>query len=316
MTTRMRLAVLAFCVGTILASAAPALAQTAADDPSNAFVVFTGRLDVREEDAYDTVVIFDGPMRVDGTVAQDAVAFNGDVIVTGHVGGDVVSLNGRVVIGRGATVGGNVTSKEPPVVAPGTVAGRVAQGANFDVRWGRIFGRAFLWFVTSGSVFLLGLVLTLLLPRAADASASSAVRRVGPSIGWGAAGFFGLPLLALLMLVTVVAGAAGLGLLLALLLIYLVAYTVGAYALGRILVKPPRPRFLAFLAGFAILRTAALVPLLGGLLFVLAAGWGLGAMIVAAFRAGRGRTDAGSAGASSAGAAPSIPPAPPMPSLP
>ena len=309
MTIRMRLAVLAFCAGAIVAPAAPALAQTSVTGPSNAFVVFTGRLEVRAGDTYDVAVIFDGPMLVDGTVAHDAIALNGDVSVTGHVGGNVVALNGRVVVERGATVGGSVTSKEPPDVAPGTVAGRVTQGANFDIRWGRIFGRAFLWFVVSGSVFLLGLLLTLVLPRAADASAEAAVRRVGPTIAWGAAGSFGLPVLAVLALVTVVAGAAGLGLLLALLLIYLVAFTAGAYAFGRILVKPPRHRFLAFFAGFSILRLAALLPLLGGLLFVLAAVWGLGALIVAGFRAGRGRTGA------SAGTPP-MPPTPPLPSLP
>ena len=313
MTTRTRSAVLAFCVGAFLAAAAPALAQTSGSSTTtgNSFVVLTGRLEVAAGETYDTAVIFDGPLLMDGTVLHDAVAFNGDVIVTGSVGGNVVALNGRVVVQEGAHVGGNVTSKEAPEIAPGTVAGTISHGTNFDVHWGRVFGRVFLWFVMSGSVFLLGIVLTLLLPRAADAAADAAVRRVGPSIGWGAAGFFGLPVLGVLALVTVVAGAAGLGLLLALLLIYTVAYTVGAYALGRILVKPPRHRFLAFLAGFAILRVAALIPVLGGLLFVLTAGWGMGAAIVAAYRAGRGRTEAPSA---LPGVTP--PPTPPMPSLP
>ena len=106
-------------------------------------------------------------------------------------------------------------------------------------------------------------------------------------------------------------GSVGLWQVPALSLIYTVAYTVGAYALGRILVKPPRHRFLAFLAGFAILRVAALIPVLGGLLFVLTAGWGMGAAIVAAYRAGRGRTEGPPA---LAGTMP--PPTPPMPSLP
>jgi hypothetical protein len=316
MGIRARLAIGALLGSAVLAIAGPALAQTSpAARDHNAFVVVTGRLEVRTDDIYDAAVILDGPLLIDGTVVHDAVAFNGDVIVMGSVGGNVVSLGGRVVVRQGAHVGGDVTSREAPEVAPGTVDGRVSQGANLDVRWARVVGRGLLWLIMSGSVFLLGLLLTLVLPRAADSSAEVAVRRVGPSAGWGAAGFFGLPLVGILVLATVVAGAAGLGLLLALLLIYIVSYTVGANALGRSIVKPPRHRFLAFLAGFAILRGAALVPVLGGLLFVLTAGWGLGAIIVAGFRAGRGRAEPPAvAGAPQAMAGP--PPMPPMPSPP
>jgi hypothetical protein len=293
------------------ASAGTALAATAEDTDAEAFVVLTGRLDVTDGTTYRAAVIFDGPLVVQGHVTGDAIAFNGDVIVFGEVDRNVTALNGRVVVQRGGSVGGNVVSSEPPSVAEGTVAGSVRQGAEFDVRWPALFGRVLWWFVTTGSVFVLGLLLTLLFPRAADALGRAALHHVGPSIGWGAAGFIGLPLLGVIAAVTVVAGLAGVGLLLALLLIYTVAYTVGAFALGRLLVKEPRGRFLAFLAGFGILRVVALVPILGGLAFVVAAGWGIGAIVVASYRAGRGTT-----GAASLPGGASLPPVPPMPSLP
>lgn len=313
MSSTRRWVVAALFAGALLvaggsASAGSIHAATAADAEDGAFVVLTGRLDVSEGATYQAAVIFDGPLTVQGHVTKDAIAFNGDVIVSGEVDRNVTALNGRVVVQQGAHVGGNVVSSEPPTVAPGTVDGSVRQGAEFDVRWPALFGRVFWWFITTGSVFVLGLLLTLLLPRAADGLGQAALHRVGPSAGWGAAGFLGLPILGVIAAVTVVAGLAGIGLLLALLLIYTVGYTVGAFALGRLLVKEPRGRFLAFLAGFGILRVVALVPVLGGLAFVVAAGWGIGAIIVAAFLAGRG----GSATTSLPGGT-ALPPIPPMP---
>jgi hypothetical protein len=316
MSSTRRWAVAALLAGALLvaggaASAGSTASAASTDTNGEPFVVLTGRLDVAEGTAYRTAVIFDGPLYVRGHVTGDAMAFNGDIVIFGSVDGNVTAFNGRVVVEDGASVGGNLVSSERSAVAPGTVAGSVRQGTKFDVRWPALFGRVLWWFVTTGSVFLLGLLLTLLLPRAADALARAALERVGPTIGWGAAGFLGLPILGVIAAVTVVAGLAGIGLLLALLLIYTVAYTVGACALGRLLVKEPRGRFLAFLAGFAILRIAALVPILGGLLFVGAAGWGIGAVVVAAFRAGRGTS-----GVTSLPGATSLPPAPPMPPLP
>ena len=58
----------------------------------------------------------------------------------------------------------------------------------------------------------------------------------------------------------VVAIPLGLFTLLALGLLYTVGYVAGAHAIGRLLVKPPTSRFLAFLAGWGILRVLGLIP--------------------------------------------------------
>jgi hypothetical protein len=74
----------------------------------------------------------------------------------------------------------------------------------------------------------------------------------------------------------------GLFLLLALALLYTLGYVAGAHVLGRQLVKPPSSRFLAFLIGWMILRGIGLIPVLGGLAWVLASIAGLGAIVLAA----------------------------------
>ena len=69
-----------------------------------------------------------------------------------------------------------------------------------------------------------------------------------------------------------------------------VAYVAAAWALGRAIVKPPRQRMLSFLAGLAILRVAALVPILGILVGLAALVFGLG-LIGAAIGAAREPAD-------------------------
>jgi hypothetical protein len=76
--------------------------------------------------------------------------------------------------------------------------------------------------------------------------------------------------------VTLVGLPLAFGILLALLPLGAVAYACSAWALGRRIVKPPRGRILSFLAGLAILRAVALIPILGGVVDLAAVVFGLG----------------------------------------
>ena len=46
---------------------------------------------------------------------------------------------------------------------------------------------------------------------------------------------------------------------------YSVGYVAGCYFLGRLILKEPKNRLLAFLVGWGILRVVNIVPVLGGL---------------------------------------------------
>jgi hypothetical protein len=109
----------------------------------------------------------------------------------------------------------------------------------------------------------------------------------GAAIGFGLVVFIGLPVVAVLALVTLVGIPLGLGILLALVPIYTVGYVTSVWLLGRRIVKPPTSPSLAFLLGWVILRGLALVPALGGVLWFLGAVFGLGVLVVSARRAGR-----------------------------
>ncbi len=199
-------------VGLLLSFAGPARAQTSGDGGGpKPYVVLTGKLDVPEGTTYREVVIFDGPLTIEGTVTKDAVAFNGDVVVTGRVNGNVFALNGRVTVKRGASVGGNVTSDRTPLIAPGTVTGVVQTTTHVDLGSLTFVGRFFVWLAATGTSFLIGLILTLLLPKAADAVAWTGRDRLGPAAAWGVGLSILVPVAAAFLVFTVVGTLLGSG---------------------------------------------------------------------------------------------------------
>ena len=68
---------------------------------------------------------------------------------------------------------------------------------------------------------------------------------------------------------------------------------MASLSLRRMMVKEPRSRFLAFLAGLVILRIVGLIPIIGGLVTFVAAVYGVGALAIAGWRAARRPTPLG-----------------------
>jgi Polymer-forming cytoskeletal len=282
-----RLLILGLFIVLVLGLALPAWAQTGQTSTSEAFVVLSGRADVPKGQQVGDLVVFHGSSTVDGTVNGSLTAFDAPVTIAGRVNGDVVVFNGRVELRSGANVTGDVVSQSAPVVASGATIGGTTRRVQTNVRWDGFgwAGRLAWWLAVSVSTLVVGLVLVWLVGRGAAWILEAARTRVGPAIGWGLLVFFGLPILAILALVTVVGIPLGLGLLAALGLLYALGYSASAWILGRSLLRPPSAWVVAFLVGWAILRVVALVPILGGLIWFVAVVFGLGALVVAIWRA-------------------------------
>jgi hypothetical protein len=294
----------------LVGSAPTALAAESTPTPSSAVaggeqVVLTGRVVVGPNDSAGTVVIFDGPALIAGRVHGDVVVFNGATDISGTVSGNVVAFNGPVVIRTGAEVDGDLVTRERPTIESGTtVRGNLQRIGSIQVGTGfSLLGRFLVWLAISISSLVLGLLLLLFAPRAADAVAIAAARRTGASIGWGLGLFFLLPLASVLAIATLLGIPLGFGILLALGLLYSIGYLASAHVVGRLIVKPPTSKYAAFLLGWAILRALALVPVVGGLTWLLGSIFGLGAIAVAV-RAASEPDDPG------ATALPAPPPAP------
>lgn len=271
-------------------------------------VVLHGRLVVPEGESVGTAVVFDGPARIEGTVREGLVVFNGNVTISGTVEESVVVFNGEVVLRPGARVGGDLVTRESPVIMGDAVVEGSQQRISGRIDFGEIgFASRIAWWVGySVSTLILGLFLLLVAPGLDTAVVRVARSRFGASAGFGALFFFVLPIAAVILLVTIVGIPLGLFVLLAFGLVYTVGYVVGIHAVGRLVMKEPSSRFVAFLVGWLIFRVIGLVPALGGLAWMLAAIFGFGVLLVAARRG----TEAVEVVAAAPPATPEIPPSP------
>ena len=254
-------------------------------------IVLSGDVQVRRGQEVGEVVVLHGTATVAGVVRGDVVVLDGPIAVTGQVSGAVVSVGGSVTLGPSSRVLGDVLAHERVIAAPGArVDGDVRQGVTFTFRTPiEALGAFAPWLAVWFSVLALGLLLLVLGPKAADAVVTAAHEAPWVSVGWGFVAFVALPLAGIIGVFTLVWLPLGLGLLLSLFLLYSVGLAWSAFALGRVIWHEPRSRVLAFVIGWAILASVAAIPIVGGIVWVAGAVFGLGAGTVAIWRA-RGTT--------------------------
>ncbi len=286
-----RLSPLAALLATI-ALAAPAVAGAAGSGHrGNAVVVISGDVAVPRGETVDGVFVVDGDVRVAGRVDGDVIVLSGDALVSGTVEGDLFTASGTARLLPSARVDGDVSygDERPRIALDARVHGDVSKQGWPDLGGGLIpvIGGFIVWLAITVSALVLGALLLLIAPRAAEALEARSRERVGPTIAIGVAILIVLPVTAFLAAITVLGLPLAVAVLLALLPLGAVAYLTSAYVLGRRILKPPRERLLAFLVGLAILRALALIPILGALVGLAALVFGLG-LIGAAIGAARG----------------------------
>lgn len=275
-----------------LALPAVAPAQTS-DHKDDAIVVISGDVTVPRGDTVDGIVVVSGDVRLAGHVTGDVVLVSGDAVVSGKIDGSLVTFGGQARLLPKAYVAGNVhyADKRPIVAGRAIVRGDVSKENGFDsldlLPFISVF---FLWLGVGISMAILGILLLLIAPRAAAAIEARSRERVGPLIAIGIAVAISLPVAAAIATVTLVGLPLAFLISLAILPLWAVGYCVSAWVLGRRFVKPPRHQIWSLLAGMAILRAAALVPIVGFLVGLAAAVFGLG-LIAAAIGAARQRPE-------------------------
>jgi hypothetical protein len=279
------------------AAAGVAVAQSPSPGPAPRTtadqIVLSGRAVVARGQSAGEIVVLHGRAIVAGVATADVLVVDGPVFVTGQVAGDVVALGGDVTLTGSAQVGGDVLAGGEVRAASGAqVRGEVRRHVRFTLQ-GRLgaAGRFVSWIAVSVSTLLLGLFLLWLVPVGTERVVSASRTAPWASLLWGVAVTVLVPVVCVALLASVVGLPVGLAALLALALISLLGYAVAAIVLGRRVVHAGS-RLLSFLVGLAILRAVGLIPVASGVTFGLAAIAGVGAAVVAVWRA-RGRSDAG-----------------------
>src|SRR5215207_477481 len=156
----------------------------------------------------------------------------GRVRVTGRVDGDLIAVSDRAFLAPTARVGGDLRyGDERPVLARGArVDGNISNEDWADAAngWGWVSLIGW-WLAVSVSTLIVGALLVLLAPGALFAAERAVRERLGATVAWGVAIVIGVPVLAVVALVTLVGIPFGLALLLAAIPLLLVAYATSAW---------------------------------------------------------------------------------------
>jgi hypothetical protein len=254
-------------------------------------VVITGGVVVPAGKTAGDVVVLDGTVTIAGHATGDVVSVAGPVRVTGRLDGDLIAVSDRAFLGPTARVGGDLRyGDESPVLARGaSVGGTISNEDWADAAngWGWVSWLAW-WLAVSVSTLIVGVLLVWLAPAALYAAERAVRERLGATVGWGVAIAIGVPVLAILALVTLVGIPFGVALLLAAIPVLLVAYATAAWIMGRrVLRNRSASPWAALFAGWGMLRVLALIPVAGALVGFAATVVGLGALAVALWRARR-----------------------------
>jgi hypothetical protein len=268
-------------------------------------VVITGGAVVPAGQTAGDVVVVDGTVRIDGRATGDVISVSGPVRLNGRVDGDLIAVSDRASLGPAARVGGDLRyGDERPVLARGaSVGGKISKEdwADAGNGWGWLSVLGW-WLAVSVSTLIVGALLVWLAPGALYAAERAVREHLGATIGWGVAIAIGVPLLAILALVTLVGIPFGVALLLAAVPVLLLAYATAAWIVGRrVLRNRSTSPWAALLAGWGILRLVALIPVAGALVGFAATVVGLGALTVALWQARTPRAPAAGPEAPTAG---------------
>jgi|GEM_PF-216680 len=273
-------------------------------------VAYGTEVDVREEASVGgNTYAGGGTVDLGGTYAGDVQASGSTVTIAGTVQGDADLGCSTCKVREGAVVAGGLTyTSADPAQITGIVRGHITQllpeAVGQTPAPQRFRHTATSWITGLLGAWAAGALLLWLWPRAAAAAEESLRLRPGHSVGWGALALFCVPLLLFVLLVlSAVLGllvriwpygaSVGLVVLGCYLLALVLSQIVVGYTIGRLILcalkwdRVPGARFWEMLLGVLLLALAGLIPYVGGWFKFAVVLFGMGAIIVAAWRARR-----------------------------
>jgi len=288
------MAVLVTAVLLLIAGAQAVLAADTLQTTGRVLISVRGPVDIPAGDTLDTLVVVDGNAHVSGTVAT-IVVVRGTATLSGATARNVVVVDGTADLQAGTTVLGDVRTLGGSVTRQ---AGATVQGSVSSLNGDLV---ALAWLLIPALILLLlGLgVAAVVTALFVAAFASRQVRTLellisrqpGQVLVTGVAGTIVLPLIAVLLVTTVVGAPIGLALLfLGLPVLAFLAWIVAAIWLGewivarnRVTAEPQRP-YQAAVVGVLVLAVCGLIPFVSAIATL----FGFGALLLAGWRVLRG----------------------------
>lgn len=286
------LLLIAATVAVLLLGLAPAALADGPITTTGHGVLFSadGTVDVPAGQSIDAVVVANGSATIEGNV-DTIVVLEGVATLSGATARHLVVIDGTANLGAGTVVSGDIATLRGDVVrAPDAVVmGRVTtlDGDLAALSLALVPVAIVLTVGFALAMLAAGLVLAAFGARQVRTAEGLISSRPGQVIIAGVAGAVGLPILAGLLIVTVIGAPLGLALLfVGMPLLALVGWLVAAIWVGDwLLSRSGGPRteahpYRAAVLGVVVLAIAGILPFVSGLATV----FGLGAVVLAAYR--------------------------------
>jgi len=298
---RVLILILAAIAMAALFAPSPALAQETAED---VLVRVNGTVDLPAGDGVDVLVAVNSPTNISGSVRDTLVVVNETATISGDIGNEVFVYNGEIRLEPSARIAGDLTLVNSQLVqADGAeVAGDVVerQGAEVAGELSRVAEAvSFIAWIGMTILFVVvSLVWAAVGGRQLSGLAGLLAARPELAVGGALVFWIAAPIIAVVVMFTVIGLPLGLALLLVLLpIMWILGYVVAGTRLGFFIDELRGARtdlehpYLTSVIGVAILQLIGLVPWVGGFVVLLAGLFGAGAIVVHAWR--RVRASAG-----------------------
>jgi hypothetical protein len=277
----------------LLAFAPVALAADPATSDGRVLVSVRGDVTLTAGESADTIVVVDGAATIAGDV-KTLVVIEGSATLDGAHAGTIWAVRSDVELGPDTVVSGEVVTLDSPVhqVGNATVQGGVTDMAGRLFAFGAFLAPAILlfWLGAGLATLVAGLLLAGLASRQVRSAELVITREPVAAFLVGLVGLIVFPIVAVLLMVTIVGAPLGLGVMF--LLWPLLAYVgylvagifVGEWLLDRSPGAPVRERpYLAAVIGLVVLQLIGIVPVVG-IVSAIASVFGFGAVLVLGWR--------------------------------
>jgi hypothetical protein len=274
---------------------ASAAAQSPGDDEDSALIRINSDALVAEGETIENLVVISADAVIEGTVTGSLVVIDGDATISGTVVDTITVISGDVILLDTATVD-HVRSVRGDITraAGATVTGDVNE-SDFTGVWAAIgVLSVLLWVGITIAAIVAGIVFAIIGGRQLRAASTLMTGEAVNAIVGTVFLWIGLPILAVLAIITVIGLPLGLGILIILMpVLGFLGYLVAATRIGMILTgamnrgDTGRP-VLAVLIGVLVMQAIILIPIVGGVIVFLASVWGAGALAFIAYRGAGG----------------------------
>ncbi len=227
-----------------------------------------------------------------GTAKDNLNLIADEVIFSGQTSGSVLIEGRKIQLTDTAHIEGNliIRSDDKAIISPNaTVAGKLTQtgldNSEFFRKYEDDDDRGF-FLLLSSSVFLLGVILIIFARGFVEQGINNLRTHLSRSILWGLILFFCIPILSIVIMISIIGIPIGLATLFLLPFLLILSFTTATLGISDWLLNRNREpksigqRLLFLPVGVIILVILSFIPLLGGLLILIAMLLGLGSSAI------------------------------------